>query len=301
MDGITAETLAPRTMVSAYFFRLKVTNVWRVLASPAMLLRFVRWTASRLMLGRTPLITIVEGVRVGEFASFSEYWIRRGGLDAEDLETIFAVTSALAKPSTAVDVGANLGMFSLALAYARFELVQSFEPVPDTFERFRSNIARNRKLAHRIVANNRAVGNVDGKARLVIYPSSPGQNKIATTNQLTGSVQEISVPIVTLDSYFAPPGRQCPSFIKIDVEGFETDVLKGASSLLRSGVVRYIYAEVIDKALNETGSSISEFANMLNDLCFQAVVVEGGRISDVPLDEALLQAGPRRNVLFRRR
>lgn len=262
---------------------------------------FVRWMGTRLLLRRTPLISLANGVRVGEFASFSEYRFRHLGLDPEDYDVMRAVIDSIERPAVAADIGANLGMFSLALASIGFDIVHAFEPIPDTCERLQANIRRNTELTERIVVNSSAVGAFDGAVTLVLNRRSPGQSKLAGADVQSRVVETIDREIVKLDSYFASPTVLAPAFLKIDVEGFETDVLRGAGNLLGSGKLRFIYIEVIEHALAEAGSSIANLTQLLEGAGYGPVIIEGGIVRATPFTEAMQRAGDRRNVLFRLR
>ncbi len=202
-------------------------------------------------------------------------------------------------PAKALDIGANLGLFSLAMAKAGFSEIHSFEPIPATHSKLLENIKLNPDLAKRILPKCLGVGAKRGNVKFVVNPTSPGQNKIAISSFVApDQCCEISCEIVTLDSYLKENNSGKILLLKMDVEGFEADVLKGGSEVLRSGQVDFIYSEVIEKALIDSGSSLDEFSDLIASLGFNPVSLGSNGFSKISFDEAMKIAGNRRNILF---
>jgi FkbM family methyltransferase len=275
-------------------------NMLRLAVSPRMTSHYLRWLWSTKFRRCSPTVALQGGICVGGFISFSEYWQHHRGLDRYDFDVIRTAVHACEPGLTAVDVGANLGLFSLILAQVGCARVHAFEPIPQTYSRLLVNLERNPELGRKIVANQLALGARAGTFDFAVSFTSPGQNKMALSC-LPGSRSDrrIACNVITLDSYFTSVPVPTALVIKIDVEGFETDVLRGAECLLRSGRVRFIYSEIIPQALTEAGSSVGEFSELLHSVGFDPMILDGHSITAVPLAEALDRAGERRNVLFR--
>lgn len=142
-----------------------------------------------------------------------------------------------------VDVGANIGSYSL-LAAATGARVVSFEPVPATFEALRDNININlNRIGSQVDARNQAVGASVGK--LTMIADQDTMNKAVGASYYRG--QTIEVPQTTLDDALKQSGA--PKLIKIDVEGFETEVLRGAQAIMADEQVQAVVME-----LNGSGS-----------------------------------------------
>lgn len=230
--------------------------------------------------------------------------MRYRGLDLEDLDVIKRVHRRDLVNSVAVDVGANLGLFSLALAKGGFHRVYACEPLPDTYKRLVKNVGLNPSLATRIVPCKVGVGEEDKVVDFIFNSSSPGQSKIALASRVPESQIKVKCELMTLPSLFSRHGVQHANFLKLDVEGFESSVLRGALPLLQAGKVEFIYAEIIPKALEDAGSSLSEFAQLIEAAAMVPVVINPGAahgFEHVSLSAALEQAGTRRNVLFQSR
>ena len=109
-------------------------------------------------------------LRIGNFASFSHFWLLRDGISADEMRLLDACRCAL--PSgrrwIAVDAGAHLGHFALALAAIGFDEVHAFEPVPDTYVHLQRNIALNAPLADRITAHALGLADAPGSAVFAI-------------------------------------------------------------------------------------------------------------------------------------
>lgn len=136
------------------------------------------------------------------------------------------VSSFVDPTKIVLDIGAHVGTYSLYLA-PRCAGVHSFECSPKTFNYLCANIAL-RGLDSRITPHRTALGNRIGKT--TYYVRSPvdgggnGCKHLGDTN-----CETIEVPITTLDSF----DLTNIGLIKLDVEGFEKEVLEGARETLR--------------------------------------------------------------------
>jgi FkbM family methyltransferase len=295
--GPSQEQLRSRAERSAHF----ATNAVQLIRNPRMAGLYLRWQASRMALQRSP-VRRHGTLRIGNFASFSHFWLWRDGIPAAEMRLLEACRRAL--PSgrrwIAVDVGAHLGHFALALAAIGFDEVHAFEPVPDTYAHLQRNIALNAPLADRITAHALGLAHAPGSAVFAIRDASPAQNRIATAPDAVGS-RRIRCWLTSLDEQFAHRPEALLGLVKIDVEGFETAVLRGAWRLLAERRIMFIYAEVIPQALQEAGSSAAELLTILTAADFAVVRnTEDHRpaFTECSLAEALASSGGTRNVLF---
>ena len=128
-------------------------------------------------------------------------------------------------PAVVADVGANVGMVSLALARAcPHAEVFAFEPDRHVAALFQENLALNPALRGRVRLVRQAAGDRDGAA--TFQPSSAVENngigRVVAGG--AGHAGAYEVPVVRLDTFFARAGKD-PALVKIDVEGHELAVL----------------------------------------------------------------------------
>jgi FkbM family methyltransferase len=126
------------------------------------------------------------------------------------------------------DVGANLGLYSIALANAlgtRFQGI-AFEPCPSTVQCLRKNLAVNGVSTVAIAQT--ALSSSAGTMMLSNYPN--GLNNFGVSGYKNNH-PTIEVPTITLDE-FCERENLTPDVCKIDVEGHELHVLMGGQSIL---------------------------------------------------------------------
>lgn len=141
----------------------------------------------------------------------------------------------------AVDIGANIGYFS-ALFASRGAYVHAFEPNPVMSEMIYKNIYINNVSSiikdelgqSKSVVNQCAVGRSRGTAKMDFNPHMTGSASLKKEAfRELGKTKSIEVDIITLDEYSKTNALQSVDIIKIDVEGFEEEALKGAANLIR--------------------------------------------------------------------
>ena len=157
--------------------------------------------------------------------------------------------------SVILDVGANIGYYSMMIASAlggRCE-IHAFEPAEETHARLTRNIALNGLTcirAHRV-----GLADVPGWARIL----RPAGNSGAA--YLEGGGRE--TPVSTLDHFVREQALRRVDFIKIDVEGLEERVLRGASEVL-SRHRPMLLVELQPLTLQRAGSSVSRLLELLD-------------------------------------
>lgn len=134
-----------------------------------------------------------------------------------------------------VDVGSNVGSYAVLAGSIGARCV-AFEPVPSSFRRLLDNIALNR-YEDRVTALNLAVG--DTRSSALMTSDEDTTNRIVTASDLRRNAV-VEVQMVRLDDVVDGD----PVLIKIDVEGSEPEVLRGAYSLLRRKSLLGVIIEV---------------------------------------------------------
>lgn len=137
-----------------------------------------------------------------------------------------------------LDVGANIGTATVsALARQGFDKAVAIEPEPGNLSLLRANVALN-GFHERVRVIAAAVGAQDGQVELLVNRENPGDHRVATGSASAASGQSVSVPLRSIDSLVAS-GELEPSrvgLLWIDVQGFEAEVLRGASTIIEAGV-----------------------------------------------------------------
>jgi FkbM family methyltransferase len=133
------------------------------------------------------------------------------------------------------DIGANIGSYTVLASGHIGAKTFSFEPVPSTFNHLTNNVAINR-IENKIIAFNMALGSQHGQFNFT--SSYDTMNHVATKNE----TNTINVPVETLDHIFE--NQSIPALLKIDVEGFETEVLMGGVKTLKHKELKAIIIEL---------------------------------------------------------
>lgn len=152
-----------------------------------------------------------------------------------------ALFARLEKNDIVFDIGANVGLYVDKFLAANCQVV-AFEPDPTTFDYLRSKYESNEYVD----LVNSAISNKTGE----VYFASI--NDLGVTNGIAES-GEISVQCSTLDDYSLHSNIK-PNVLKIDVEGFEIEVLRGAEETLKS--VRLIGIEIHYSILKKRGINL---------------------------------------------
>ncbi len=167
-----------------------------------------------------------------------------------------------------VDVGANIGLYTIALAkrVGPEGTVIAFEPDSDNFHALRKNVKLN-QIEHQVQLIRAAVGDFPGEVSL----SKAQMESHVLSDAAQGSER---VPMVTLDDVC----KQKIDILKIDIEGYEEKALLGASRLLEDSErsPRCIYLEVHPFAWPSVGTTSESLLTLLEKLGYQAEYIDGG-------------------------
>lgn len=172
-----------------------------------------------------------------------------------------------------IDVGAYKdGWHSLLAArlVGKQGKVYAFEPHPEFFKRLKENIRFN-KLTN-IRAERLALSDKKGKAFFYEAEESSSFFKKQIPQQKLTAERPIIVQTITLDSYLRKQRIRKVRLVKIDVEGAEMRVLKGAKKLLSSKTAPCLMIEVVESHLKVAGSSKKEFLSFLHQFGYRPCI-----------------------------
>lgn len=177
--------------------------------------------------------------------------------------------------TTVIDIGANIGRHAIPLAkkVGVRGVVHAFEPIP----LIRSHLSENLFLAelNNVVVYPFALANESGVADFNYIPNLPeesGLKKRHIYNAVPSEYKLIKVGVFRLDDLI--PLKNKISFIKIDVEGGELDVLRGATGLLESSrpIVAFECGAASFLGYHETPE---EIFNLFSSLGYQVYSITG--------------------------
>jgi FkbM family methyltransferase len=177
---------------------------------------------------------------------------------------------------TFFDVGANIGQTSkLALEEFGSARVYAFEPHPTTFNKLSQDLIDKRLSVYQL-----AFGEKISEVTLYEYGSSGDGSLINSLvpdarfpAQFGYSAAEIKVKCTTIDDFCKSNAIDRIDVLKIDTEGFDFSVIKGAQNMLREHKIKFIYTEfndLVPKA-NTTGGSLLPIAEYLAEFGFSFI------------------------------
>ncbi|OGX15730.1 MAG: hypothetical protein A2166_03120 [Omnitrophica WOR_2 bacterium RBG_13_41_10] len=198
------------------------------------------------------------------------------------------VFEQIVKPGmTVVDVGANIGYYTLLAAklVGNEGKVYAFEPNPSFYWLLQKNIRIN-ALDKIVEAFQVAIGNTESKSILFI-------GKCITTSLfkvLDSAEQAISVNVISLDKFFMNRGWPSVDVIKVDAEGADKIVLEGIRVLVKRCPELKLIIELDPSYLEAAGTSAEELLILLGELGFNRIRALSGEIEyyNIPSDTQYL-------------
>lgn len=180
-------------------------------------------------------------------------------------------------PNVILDVGANRGNFATnILLQAPLAEVHCFEPNPDVFPILREKCTRLGRNGGRprAIANQAGVGSSPGSLELIVTEFHQASSFLPVTQAnvdgfrgVDFSVRKrVSVPVVTLERYAAENRITSAKLAKIDVQGFELEVLKGCGEFLKR--IEHLLIEVQFTPLYEGAPVWTDILEFLFDRGF---------------------------------
>ena len=195
------------------------------------------------------------------------------------------------RPGDYVDVGTNIGVVAASMAahLAPTGQVFAFEPSPETMRLAASTMALNG--ATNVILFNAAASDADGSLE---FHATPGNSAIASARRhafgLLNEWQQVTVPTVRLDTLHADGELDGVSLLKIDVEGLELSVLRGALEFIAAVRPTVVY-EYTPTAAADHGWTQEDSIALLSragEFEFTALAEDDGRVLPFPLPDGHL-------------
>jgi FkbM family methyltransferase len=236
----------------------------------------------RLARGLAPPVSYRIGARVGIEATLDDTSAIWTFICGHERDAGFQRSLDLLPPGgVAIDVGANIGVWSLLAAERQPDArIHAFEPVPEVAAHCRRHVALN--AVETIVLNVAAVAAADGVAPFYAVRS---ENTGASSLVNRRPSDEIRVPVVTLDTYVERAGLARVDVLKVDVEGAEGLVFTGGTRTLSRADAPAIFFEVDARLCAATGTTPHDVKRRLGDYGYGIFRWRDGRFVPVAIDE----------------
>ena len=154
------------------------------------------------------------------------------------------------RAKTVLDIGANVGQFTVAVAklYPGVQ-VHAFEPVPESFLKLRKNVSK----LENVSVYQMALGDAEGETMCHINSHSQSSSLLSMSKEHHSAfpdaqeINQVPIKISRLDTIFANQRFDSPILLKIDVQGYEAQVLRGGEETLKR--TQHVVAETSFKTL----------------------------------------------------
>lgn len=217
-------------VIAAALDRVVANRVGRgLLLGLARLNLFSHWFWRKFPVQGTFAIRFPDGTRFRYVPRGSD-WLARGlfwmGPRFYEPETARVFCDLARRSSLVLDIGANTGIYTMLACAANPSLrVVAFEPVPELHERLLENLREN-GWTSRCDARQEAVANATGRTDFhVDFGDAPVTSSLHPAGYQGNPGYLIRVAVTTVDAALTAGER--PDLVKLDVEGFEHEVLRG--------------------------------------------------------------------------
>jgi FkbM family methyltransferase len=221
-----------------------------------------------------------------------------------EASTVAALRRYVKPGATVLDIGANIGPHTLQLArlVGASGRVLSFEPTDFAFAKLRRNLQVNPQIAGQVTALQYFLTAGDGNT----LPHSV-YSSWALPRSPEAHEKHLGLPMATagargaaLDCVLAEQGVERVDLVKLDVDGFECDVLAGASNMIRRDRPTFVM-EIMPYGLVEQGASLEQFLNFFLPFGYRLYDerTEAALPSDAKALERMIGEGASINVIAR--
>lgn len=197
--------------------------------------RLVRWQLACMLL---------PGPKVMPWVNKSNLLLEKGMVGAtgnfyfglHEFEDMSFVLHFLEKDDLFVDIGANVGTYTVLAGGVNQARVVAIEPIPDTFRKLTAHVQINRCATVDLL--NIGIGATKGQLRFSSVLDA--ENHVITESE-SGHIESLEVSVETLDNVLL---GSFPAMIKMDVEGFESEVMRGGVNTFSAKTLHAVLVEL---------------------------------------------------------
>ncbi len=213
----------------------------------------------------------------------------------DDDWSILSCIGPVERPHVVLDIGAHHGWFFHCWQdWCPSARVYAFEPFPDSFAAMEQQYGAD----PRVSLCQAAVGDAPGSLTLNVLTESKVSNSFLQpraetwrrVGYATGAIETLTVPVTTIDTYALDQGIDAVYLMKIDVQGYELQVLRGALETLPR--VDHIFVEAGIQRLYEGAPSFADVFEFLSERGFHLMTMRAWHRGNHALVET--------DMLFRR-
>lgn len=180
-----------------------------------------------------------EGVTFETSSALEAYRVE--SLLTKEPETIYWLDQYENDRITFLDVGANIGIYACYFAAkAKSGRVIAFEPEPRNFRALAANLSLNSETAWALPFG---VGMRSGEVSLSVPDVRVGNSGAQISDLLGPEATFDTIPVIALDDFLSLYPARTPMILKVDIDGRECDVIKGARKTLASGQIKSLLIE----------------------------------------------------------
>lgn len=236
---------------------------------------------------KIPEETIINGHKMflSKNSEVSFHLVLKGKWEETETELI---KNEIYDGNVVLDIGANIGYFTLIFAkkVGSKGKVFAFEPEPNNFRLLKKNVQVNN--FQNVVIENFALSENNGRINLYLSERDVGSHRVYQSNKVTNNF--VTVKKIKLDDYLKKYSfSKNISFIKLDVEGAELDVLKGMTGILKNNKPLKILLEYSPSNLKEFGNNPEELLKFLNQYKFSFNIIDSDKkeIRPITVDDLI--------------
>jgi FkbM family methyltransferase len=181
--------------------------------------------------------------------------------------------SLLNKGDVAVDAGGNIGFYSLMMAekVGAEGCVHSFEPVPSTYLKLKTNVELNPQVSN-VRINKNALWNKEEELHFSLSVKNANNCGGYSASAKDHSIEQVNCQAFTLENYFNVNHLHRLDALKMDIEGAELAALEGASKVLEN-YRPIVLLEVYRKACEDFGYSPNSLWRIFQKLDYKAYLI----------------------------